>query len=155
MLSGIKFLAAFATGLALLASSTAIAHEHRRGAVTMQRSAPAMPMDRSQMMGDRMMDRMGMMRGRMSRDRMMGGRGYHGSRRGHSRRVKPASHLTVDDVRHHFEHWLERRGNKRLKLGEVKQADDKTITADIVTIDDSLVRRYRVDRHGGRISRAE
>ena len=58
-------------------------------------------------------------------------------------------------MRHHFEHRVARRGNKRLKVGEVKQIDDNTITADIVTVDDSLVPRLRVDLHSGPVTPEE
>ena len=40
--------------------------------------------------------------------------------------------------------------NKRLKVGDV-EADDRTITADIVTSDNSLVQAPRGDRHTGGI----
>jgi hypothetical protein len=83
--------------------------------------------------------------------RRMTGHGYKRKRhhRGGQMRVRPAQHLTVDDVSHHFGHYLEQQGNERLKLGKVEQKDDNTITADIVTVDDSLVRRFEVDRHSG------
>jgi hypothetical protein len=81
------------------------------------------------------------------------GRRHYRRQGRHGDRVRPISHLTVEDVRHHFQHRLERRGNKRLKIGAVKKIDDNSITADIVTLDDSLVRRLKVDRHSGRISR--
>jgi hypothetical protein len=74
---------------------------------------------------------------------------------GHGRgmRVVPIQHLSADDARHFLDHRLARRGNKRLKLGEVREVDDDTILADIVTVDDSLVRRLKVNRHSGRIGR--
>jgi hypothetical protein len=59
--------------------------------------------------------------------------------------------LTADDVRHFFEHRLEMHGNKRIEVGEVKEADDDKIVADITTIDDSLVQRLEVDRHTGQM----
>lgn len=65
--------------------------------------------------------------------------------------VVPSKHLTADDVRHFLEHRLEMQGNKRLKVGEVKDADDKKIVADITTVDDSLVQRLEVDRHTGQM----
>ncbi|GIK83263.1 MAG: hypothetical protein BroJett024_43680 [Alphaproteobacteria bacterium] len=68
--------------------------------------------------------------------------------------VRPSQHLSVDDVRHHFEHRLEWLGNPRLKIGEVTQADENTIVAAIVTVDGSLVDRLSVDRHTGVIQRA-
>ena len=49
--------------------------------------------------------------------------------------------------------FLERRlahmGNDRLKVGVVKVKDDKTIVAEIVTVDDSLVQRLEFDRKTG------
>ncbi len=57
--------------------------------------------------------------------------------------------LSVDDVRGMVERHLAWRGNKRLKLGEVNAKDDDTFTADIVTVDDSLVQRFEIDRHSG------
>ncbi len=58
--------------------------------------------------------------------------------------------LTVDDVRAQMEQKLKYRGNDRLKVGEVKDKDDKTIIAEIVTVDDSLVRRIEIDKATGR-----
>ena len=52
-----------------------------------------------------------------------------------------------------MERWLAWQGNQRLKLGEVKEKDADTITADIVTKDNSLVERFIVDRHTGFIRR--
>ena len=57
--------------------------------------------------------------------------------------------LTTDDVKSRMERWLDARGNARLKLGEVKEKDADTITAVIVTKDNSVVERFIVDRHTG------
>ena len=57
--------------------------------------------------------------------------------------------VTTDDVKARMERWLTWRGNPRLKVGEVKEKDADTITADIVTKDNSLVERFVVDRHTG------
>lgn len=65
-------------------------------------------------------------------------------------RVTPIMNLSIEDVRGYLALRLERLSNKRLKLGELK-SDDKTITADIVTVDNSLVQRLKVDRHTGAI----
>ncbi len=65
------------------------------------------------------------------------------------RRAAPARDLSADDVRKMFEARLAWRGNPNLKLGEVKERDEDTIVADVVTKDDSLVQRYQVDRHTG------
>ncbi len=79
----------------------------------------------------------------------------HGMDRGHGMRVVPRADLSIDDVRHFFEDRLAMHGNKRLKVGEVTEADDDSIVADIVTLEDSLVQRFKVDRHTGRMQRTE
>ncbi len=63
--------------------------------------------------------------------------------------------LSADDVRARIEGNLTWRGNKRLKVGDVTETDDDTVTADIVTQDGSLVQRFKVDRHSGRMQQAE
>jgi hypothetical protein len=45
--------------------------------------------------------------------------------------------------------------NPNLKVGEVSEVDDDTITADVVTQDGSLVWRYMVDRHTGAMRSAD
>ena len=50
------------------------------------------------------------------------------------------------------ERWLTWRGNPRLKVGEVKEKDADTITADVVTKDNSLVQRFIINRHTGAFS---
>lgn len=57
--------------------------------------------------------------------------------------------VDVDDVTARMEHWLSMRGNDRLKLGKVEEVDEDTITAEIVTVDDSLVQKLTIDRHTG------
>lgn len=75
----------------------------------------------------------------------------YGDRSNLDNRVVPSRDLGVDDVRHFLEHRLEMQGNKRLKLGEVKEVDGDKIAADIITLDGSLVQRLEVDRHGGQM----
>jgi hypothetical protein len=100
------------------------------------------------------MMRSGMMQGDMMGSEMMGsgmmGRGMNlfGSR------VRPAMNLSVDDVRGYLASRLEHLNNKRLKLGDVNSGD-ATITADIVTVDNSLVQRLKIDRHSGAITYEE
>jgi hypothetical protein len=65
-------------------------------------------------------------------------------------RVRPVMNLSIDDVRGYLTMRLDRLNNKRLKIGDVK-SDDATITADIVTVDNSLVQQLKVDRHTGAI----
>ena len=79
-------------------------------------------------------------------------RGYgrgNGPGYGPGAQTNQALNLTVDDVKARVERWLAIRGNARLKVGEVKEKDADTITADIVTKDNSLVQRFIVDRHTG------
>ena len=92
-------------------------------------------------MGHGMMGQ-GIGHGMMGGDTMPGGQGTTG-------RVTPDVHVTVEDARHFFGHQLTAWGNQRLKLGKVGEKDEDTITADIVTLDDSLVQRYAIDRHTG------
>jgi hypothetical protein len=55
--------------------------------------------------------------------------------------------LTADDVKGYVEQTIR---NPRLKVGEVKQTDDNSITVDIVTKDkDGLVQRFVINRHTG------
>ena len=63
-------------------------------------------------------------------------------------RVTPMMNLSVDEVRIYLAAQLNRLGNKLPKVGDIK-SDDGGITADVVTIDDSLVQRLKVDRHTG------
>jgi hypothetical protein len=96
------------------------------------------------MMGCPMMAGM-MGQGGMGPGMMQGGMGaVFGSR------VTPMMNLSVEDVRGYLDAQLDRLNNKRLKIGDVK-SDDGTITADIVTVDNSLVQRLKVNRHTGAI----
>ncbi len=62
--------------------------------------------------------------------------------------------LGTDDVRKMMERRLAWRGNDRLKVGKVEEKDDNVIVAEIVTVDDSLVERFEIDRATGRVRRA-
>jgi len=63
--------------------------------------------------------------------------------------------LTANDVKTNVERWIAITGNPRLKLGPVAQKDANTITADIVTLDNSLVQRLAFDRRTGFASPAQ
>jgi hypothetical protein len=55
--------------------------------------------------------------------------------------------LTAEDVKGYIEQTIR---NPRLKVGDVKQTDDNSITADIVTKDkEGLVQRFVINRHTG------
>ena len=58
--------------------------------------------------------------------------------------------LSVEDVTKILEGRLAWRGNDLLKVGKVEEKDEKTIIAEIVTVDDSLVKRLEFDRKTGR-----
>src|SRR5262249_37684763 len=93
--------------------------------------------------GEMMCPMMGMMHGRTAATGMSG---LFGSR------VVPKMNLSADDVRNYLTGQIDRLGNKRLKLGNVNvNVDGGTITAEVVTVDNSLVQRMKVDRGTGRI----
>jgi len=113
------------------------------------------------MMGHGMMGGGRMGHGMMGRGGMMGGMMHHGGgmqggmQSWFGARVRPVMNLSVDDVRGYLDQQVDRLGNKRLKVGEVKTAEDGVITADIVTADNSLVQRLKVDRRSGDIEYVE
>ena len=78
----------------------------------------------------------------------MGGAGGMGALFGS--RVVPTMNLSVDDVRGYLTAQLDRLGNKRLKVGNIN-ADGGFATADIATVDNSLVQRVKVNRSTGAI----
>ena len=62
-------------------------------------------------------------------------------------RGQPNLNLSTDDVKNYIERMIR---NPRLKVGEVKEKDADTITADIVTKDkDALVQRFQFNRRDG------
>jgi hypothetical protein len=80
---------------------------------------------------------------------MMGGTAP-GMARMFGSRVTPMMNLSIEDVRSYLAGQLDRLNNKRLKIGDIK-TDTGTITADVVTLDNSLVQRLKVNRHTGAI----
>ena len=63
--------------------------------------------------------------------------------------------LSTDDVKAILEHRLFHHGNHRLRVGAVSANDDDTIVAEVETVDGSLVERFAVDRHTGRMQRVQ
>ncbi len=57
--------------------------------------------------------------------------------------------IGVDQVKAYMENRLAMRGNDRLKVGKVEAKGDNTIVAEIVTVDDSLVRTVEFDTRTG------
>ena len=123
------------------------AHHGTTGQPTEQPSMGGCPM-MGRMMGQSKqgMRGPGMMQGGMMQgDMMQGGMaGLFGSR------VTPIMNLSAEDVRGYLAVQVDRLNNKRLKVGEIK-VDDGTIIADVVTVDNSLVQRLKVNRHTGAI----
>ena len=79
-----------------------------------------------------------------------GGQGYGPGKEGCQQNQALDKPLTVEDARANLEQHLQQRGNDRLKVGKVEDKDENTITAEIVTVDDSLVRRIEIDKATGR-----
>jgi hypothetical protein len=117
------------------------AHHAKTGEPSSQQQALGCPMMRQGMMG-----RMGQARsaGMMQGDSAPGMASVFGSR------VTPMLNLSVEDVQGYLTAQLNRLNNKRLKIGDIK-SDTGTVTAEIVTVDNSLVQRLKVDRHTGAI----
>lgn len=57
--------------------------------------------------------------------------------------------LSAEQVRDILEGHIAWTGNKRLKVGSVKQKDEESYVAEVVTVDDSLVQRVEVNRSTG------
>ena len=60
-----------------------------------------------------------------------------------------ALNLTANDVKGNFERWIASTGNSNIKVGNVVEKDANTVTADIITKDNSLVQQFSVDRRTG------
>jgi hypothetical protein len=67
----------------------------------------------------------------------------------HGFRVVPMTRLSTEDVQAFLQHHIAMDGLQHLKVGEVKQTDENTITADIVTQDGSLALRLEIDPYTG------
>jgi len=57
--------------------------------------------------------------------------------------------MTPERVRAFMDHQLTQLGNPRLKIGQIARAADGNITAEIVTIDGSLVQKLSFNRYPG------
>lgn len=118
--------------------------------------ADRQPMDHGMMPGGTGM-MCPMMRSGMMHEGMMGSHMMNsGTARGgmgalFGSRVRPVMNLSVDDVRGYLVAQLDQLNNKRLKVGDINSGNG-TITADIVTVDNSLVQRLKVDPHTGAIT---
>ena len=63
--------------------------------------------------------------------------------------VQPVLNLTTNGVKVNFERWIAASGNPNIMVGSVVEKDTNTITADIVTKENSFVQQFTVDRHTG------
>lgn len=79
---------------------------------------------------------------------MMGSGGGPASRPGAGDRVVPIPHLSIEDVRHFFEHRLTSIGFDQLEVGSVEAADEM-IAVEIVAADGTVVQAFEVDPHSG------
>ena len=119
----------------------------------MAEGMPGRGMMRQGMMGQGMMGG-GMIEG-MSMGPMM--RGGHGHMGGHA--LGPGAlygmpdgaptEMTPARVEAFLSHLLERHRNSRLEIGEITEAEDGSIVAEIVTVDGSLVQRLAFNRYPG------
>jgi hypothetical protein len=102
------------------------------------------------MMGRNMMDD-GMMMQMMGE--MQRGAALHGMMAGHHLAlglpVDTPEEMTPERARSFLEDRLAWLGNPRLKLGEIATAEDGSITAEIVTVDGSLVQKLAFNRYPG------
>ena len=62
-----------------------------------------------------------------------------------------AEKMTPESVRTFLEKRLEWHANPRLKIGKIATAADGSITAEIVTVDGSLVQKLAFNRHPGMV----
>ena len=69
--------------------------------------------------------------------------------------MAPVDTLTEDHVHTMLENDLSWQGNTRLKVGEVKTAEDGNIVGDIVTQDGALVDKWSVDPKTGAMQRVQ
>lgn len=60
-----------------------------------------------------------------------------------------AEEMTPESVRTFLEKRLEWHANPRLKIGDIATADDGSVTAEIVTVDGSLVQKLAFNRYPG------
>lgn len=57
--------------------------------------------------------------------------------------------LSANDVKNYLERWIASTGNPNIKVGSVVEKDATTITADVVTKDDTVVQKFLFDRRSG------
>ena len=106
-----------------------------QGQMPMARGMMMCPMMQMMMMGARSeMEMPGMMGGLGMLDGMLDG---------------TPEEMTPERVRTLLEQRLTQQGNPRLKLGEIATAADGSITAEIVTVDGSLVQKLAFNRYPG------
>lgn len=127
-------------GISALAATATLAHDAGHG------YGQGMGQGMGLGMGPGMMQGPGAMQGQG----MMQGHGYGPGQQDCLANKALDKPLTVEDVRANLQAHLDRQGNDRLKVGKIVETNDKTIAAEIVTIDNSLVHKIEVDKTTGR-----
>ena len=92
---------------------------------------------------------MGMMMGGGMGPAMMGAAGTDMPCPGLTAATANAEPLSIDDARKAVEQRLTWMGNDRLKVGKVEAKGETAYTAEIVTVDNSLVHTLEIDRKTG------
>lgn len=82
--------------------------------------------------------------------RMGGGNGDTSFKMGMGYGLNADGEITVDEIKGILEARLTMWNNPNLKVGEIKEKDENTISAEIVTKDGSLVQHLEFDRKTGR-----
>ncbi len=144
---GLALLLGLGAGIALPAKDASA--QQTQGQMPAKDESAQQTQGQMPMMGHGMMPMMG--HGMMGQG--MGGQGKMAP--GMGPWVVPIKHLSTDEVRHFLEHRLAVQGYKRLKVGSVEEKDNGTISAEIVSVEGSLVQRLEVDRHTGLIMQVE
>ncbi len=152
-IAGAAFVAGAILAAAALTSAPAMAHErggHGPGVISPGMGHGYGMMGHGQGMGHGMGQGHGIGHGYGMGHGMMGRGGKSGCGPGAMGGSSVDKELSVLDVTKILEGRLAWRGNDRLKVGKVEEKDEKTIIAEIVTVDDSLVKRVEFDRKTGR-----
>lgn len=150
-------------GLLLLGTVTSVAAQtdtqehdaHHPAETQASPPAPAMPGDAPAAAAPEAIPGMGMMTPEMMQmmQRMMGQGGMPGMMGGQGillgTPLGVPEEMTEDRVRALLEQQLTSLGNPRLRLGEIGTARDGSITAEIVTVDGSLVQKLAFNRYPG------
>lgn len=161
---------ALGVGLAFAGTGAALAHDQQ--GMMQQGQGPMMGQGQGMMMGPGMgygMMQPGQWGSMMGPGMMMGhgmcgggygmmGRGMHSGKWHHGKRAgmdRVRKLLSVDDAKERIESWLAEHLGDRVKVGAIKVEGVFAITAEIKTVDDSLIENVIIDRRNGSVWRAD